>query len=167
MADSSDIWSKRRQARAQHVAAILYGVIAVMTAELAVEPGEFGYAEAALGVLLVGLAMAVTRIFVEVVKKETELGAHLPIRKAGTIIVESLLVLVFPAVTAVLIVIAALTTVQWARLLNLVLYLGIAAVFTAGFLSSYVLDRKIRPALLRGLTWLVLSVILAVAKSLA
>jgi hypothetical protein len=161
------MWSKQRQASAQRVAAILYGVIAVMTAELSVGSGRFGYAETALGVLLVGFAMAVTRVFVEVVKKETEIGAHVPIRKAGAIIADSLLVLVFPAVTALLIVVAAVTTVQWRVLLDVVLYLSVAAVFAIGFLSSYILDRELRPALLRGLTWLLLSIILVAAKSLA
>jgi hypothetical protein len=42
-----------------------------------------------------------------------------------------------------------------------------ATVFVVGFLSSYVLDREIRPALLRGVGWLLLSLVLVVAKNLA
>jgi len=166
MAQSTQIWSKQRQAAAQRVAAVLYGVIAIMTAELSVQAGELGYAEAVLGALLVGVAMTVARIFVDVVEKETEIGAHLPIRKAGAIIVNSLLVMLFPVATALLIVVAALTTARWTILLDVVLYLGMATVFATGFLSSYVLDRQIRPALSRGVAWLLLSVLLVVAKSL-
>jgi hypothetical protein len=164
MAQSSENWSQQRRNAAQRVGAILYGVVAVMTAELAVQPGEFDYWEAALGALLVGLAMTVTRIFVEVVKKETEIGAHLPFAKAGAIVRDSLFVMLFPAATAILIVIAALSALPWQALIKEVLYLGIATVFAVGFLSSYLLDRAIKPALLRGAVWLLLSLVLVAAK---
>jgi hypothetical protein len=167
MAENTEIWSKQRQATAQRVAAVLYGVVAIMTAELSVQPGEFGYAEAALGALVVGLAMTVTRIFVEVVKKDTEIGAHLPIHKAGAIVRDSALVMLFPAATALLILVAAMVTARWTVLLDVILYVGMAAVFASGFVSSYVLDREIRPALERGTVWLLLSVVLLGAKSLA
>jgi hypothetical protein len=167
MASATDNWSERRGIMAQRVAAVLYGVIAIITAELAVQPGEFGYPEAALGALLVGITMTVTRIFVEVVKKETEIGAHVPIGKAGAIIRVSLLVMLFPTATALLIVVAALTTGQWTALLDVVLYLGMATVFVIGFLSSYILDHKIPPALSHGAVWLLLSLVLVAAKMLA
>jgi hypothetical protein len=167
MAQSSEIWSKQRQATAQRIAAVLYGVIAIMTAELSVQPGQFSYAETALGALLAGVAMAVARLFVEVVKKETEIGAHLPIVKAGVIMRDSLLVMLFPVATALLIVAAASATAQWTRLLDVILYLGMATVFVIGFLTSYVLDRKIRPAVARGASWLLLSLLLVAAKALA
>ena len=167
MMDLGENWSKQGQVMAQRVSAILYGVIAIMTVELSVRGGEFGHLETALGALLVGLAMTVTRIFVEVVKKETEIGAHLPLAKAGAIVMDSLLVMLFPAATALLILIAALTTESWATLIDSVLYLGIATVFATGFLSSYVLDRAMRPALTRALLWLVLSLVLLAAKKLA
>jgi hypothetical protein len=167
MARSTESLSEQRRITAQRVAAVLYGVIAIMTAELAVQPNEFGYTEIALGALLTGFAMTMTRIFVEVVKKETEIGAHLPIGKAGAIIRDSLLVMVFPAMTTLLIVVAALTTAQWTVLLDVVLYLSLATVFVIGFLSSYLLGRGIRQALLRGTGWLLLSLVLVVAKYLA
>jgi hypothetical protein len=164
---SNEIWSKQRRITAQRVAGILYGVISIMTAELSVQAGEFGYAEAAFGALLVGFAMTVTRIFIELVKKETEIGAHLPIGKSGAIVRDSALVMLFPAMTALLIVIAGLSTIQWNMLLDVVLYLGMTTVFLIGFLSSHVLDREIRPALLRGIGWLLLSLVLVAAKNLA
>ncbi len=167
MTPATEPWSKPRQVTAQRVSAVLYGVVGIMTAELSVQPGEFGYVEAALGALLVGLAMYVTHIFVMVVKVECDLGAHLPLGKARGIALDSLLVMLFPGVTALLIVAAAVTTARWTALLDLILYLGMAAVFATGFLSSYVLDRAALPALRRGFVWLVLSVILVIAKSLA
>ena len=161
---STESWSVQRRLTAQRVAAILYGVISIMTAELSVQGGEFGYTETALGALLVGFAMTVTRIFIELVKKETENGAHLSIGKSGAIVRDSMLVMLFPAMTALLVVVAALITVKWSVLLDALLYL---TVFVVGFLSSYVLDREIRPALLRGVSWLLLSLVLVVAKNLA
>jgi hypothetical protein len=167
MADLSDNWSKQRQAAAQRVSAILYGVVAIITAELSVRAAEFSHVETALGAIVVGFAMMATRVFVEVVKKETEIGAHLPLRKAGAIVMDSLLVMLFPAVTALLIVLAALTTESWAALLDSVLYVGIVTVFATGFVSSYILDRALRPAVTRGLLWLVLCLALVAAKKLA
>jgi Kef-type K+ transport system membrane component KefB len=167
MADLSDNWSKQRQIAAQRVSAILYGVVAVITAELSVRAGEYSYFETALGAIVVGFAMTATRIFVEVVKKETEIGAHLPLVKAGAVVADSLLVMLFPLVTALLIVIAALTTESWATLFNSVLYVGIGVVFATGFVSSYILDRAPRPALTRGLLWVALCLVLVAAKKLA
>jgi len=164
---STESWSVQRRLTAQRVAAILYGVISIMTAELSVQGGEFGYTETALGALLVGFAMTVTRIFIELVKKETEIGAHLSIGKSGSIVRDSMLVMLFPAMTALLVVVAALTTAKWSILLDVLLYLSMVTVFVVGFLSSYVLDREIRPALLRGVSWLLLSLVLVVAKNLA
>jgi hypothetical protein len=125
-------------------------VVAIMTAEPSVLPGKFSYAETALGALLVGLAMCVTRIFVGVVKKDTDLDAHLPLRKAGGIILNSLLVMASPCATALLIIVAALMTARWPVLLDVVLYLGMATVFATGFLSSYVLDGSRSDPLSRG-----------------
>ena len=66
---------------APRIASVLYGVIAIMTVDLAVQPDRLRYSEAVLGVLLIGLAMAMTRLFVRVVTKEAEIGAHLPIKE--------------------------------------------------------------------------------------
>lgn len=166
MANSTEIWSERRRITAQRVAAVLYGVIAIMTADLVLEPDKFGYAEAAIGSLLIGFAMTVTRIFVRVVTKEAEIGAHLPIAEAGVIVRDSILVMLFPSITALVIAAAALTATQSVVLLTVVLYLGIATVFVVGFVSSYILDREIRPALSRGAFWTLLSLVLVAAKSL-
>ncbi|HUI97788.1 MAG TPA: hypothetical protein VLX44_18675 [Xanthobacteraceae bacterium] len=167
MAEATENWSNQRRVNAQRVSAILYGIIGIMTAELSVQPGEFPYGEAALGALFVGLAMYVAHVFVLVVKVESELGAHLPLGKARAVALDSLMVLLFPGATALLIVVAALVTARWTVLLDAVLYLGMAAVFATGFMSSYVLDRAAGPALRRALVWLLLSLLFVAAKSLA
>jgi uncharacterized membrane protein len=63
--------------------------------------------------------------------------------------------------------VGALATVEWKALLDDILYVGMATVFVIGFLSSYILDRAFRPALRRAFAWLLLSVIIVAAKSLA
>src|SRR5215469_12688688 len=164
MTQSIEHWSKPRQAVAQRLSATLYGVVGIMTAELPLQPGEFGYTETAIGALLVGFAMYVAHFFVILVKVESEIGSHLPLRGAWGIARDSLLVIVFPAMTALLIIGAASITARWTILLDVVLYLGMATVFATGFFSSYVLDRAAGPALRRALVWLLLSVGFVVAK---
>ena len=167
MKPASPAWSERRGERANLVACVLYGVIAIMTAELAVEPDQVSFDEAALGALLIGLAMMLTRFFVDLVKKETELHAHLGFRRAGALLRASLPVLAFPALVAATLFLAPRFGLNWGALIDLVLYLSIAAVFLLGFGSSYVLDGKVFPALLRGIFWTLLSLVLFAAKKLA
>lgn len=164
---SSENWSQQRRIAAQHVASVLYGVIAIMTADLAAQPGNFGYTEAGLGVLLIGLAMTITRLFVKVVIKETELGAHLSVAEFAALMRDSLWVMLFPVITVALIIVGALATAEWEVLLDDILYVGMGTVFAIGFLSSYILDRVFRLALRRAFAWLLLSVIIVAAKSLA
>jgi hypothetical protein len=54
MTPATPPWSDERAARANLVAAVLYGVIAIMTAELAVDPEKISQDEAALGAALSG-----------------------------------------------------------------------------------------------------------------
>ncbi len=152
---------------APRIASVLYGVIAIMTVDLAVDPGQLRYSEAVLGVLLIGLAMAMTRLFVRVVTKEAETGAHLRIEESAALLRESMLVMVFPGITAVLILSAAWVTARWVILLDVILYFGVAAVFVIGFSSSYVLDRGLRRGLTRGVVWVLMSLALVGIKKLA
>ncbi|SRR5260370_19917664 len=167
MKPASPAWSERRAERANLVACVLYGVIAIMTAELAVEPDKVSHDEAALGALLIGLAMMLTRFLVDLVKKETELHAHVGLRGAGALLRACLPVLAFPVLVAAILFVAGKLGLNWRALIDLVLYLSIAAVFLLGFGSSYVLDGKARPALLRGTVWTLLSLMLFAAKKLA
>ncbi len=164
MKPATPAWSERRREIANRVAAALYGVVAILTAELAIEPGEVSFVEAAVGVLLVGLVMVLTRFFVDLVKKETELGSHIDLRNAGALLRASYYALAFPVLTAAVILIAAALGLRWRALIDLVAYLSIGAVFLLGFGSSYVLDDKPVPALLRAVTWTALGLVLFVAK---
>jgi hypothetical protein len=166
MAKSSSNWSEQRRVMAPRIASVLYGVIAIMTADLIVEPDRLKYAESTWGVLLIGLAMTITRIFVRVVTKEAEIGAHLRMKEYGAIVRDSLLVMLFPVITASLIVVAALASTQWVFLLEIILYLSIAGVFVISFLSSYILDRDIWLALSRGVVWVSMTLVLVAVKKL-
>jgi hypothetical protein len=119
---SSANWSEQRRAKAPAIASVLYGVVAIMTVDLAVQPDRLRYTGAILGVLLIGLAMALTRLFVRVVTKEAEIGSHLPLKEAGALLREALLVMLFPGATAVMIAVGASTTTRWPILLDLILY---------------------------------------------
>jgi len=164
MANPTEIWSARRRIIAPRVAAVLYGVIAIVTADLVLQPDRLTYAEAAIGALLIGFAMTATHFFVKVVTKEGEIGAHLRLAEAGAIAYDSTLVMLFPIITTLVIGVASLTAMPSTLLLDSILYLGIIAVFAVGFLSSYILDREIRPALSRGLLWRLLILALLGAK---
>ena len=150
---------------APRIASVLYGVIAIMTADLIVEPDRLKYAESTWGVLLIGLAMTITRIFVRVVTKEAEIGAHLRMKEYGAIARDSLLVMLFPVITASLIVVARYG-VYAVFLLEIILYLSVAGVFVISFLSSYILDRDIWLALSRGVVWVSMALVLVAVKKL-
>ncbi len=138
-----------------------------MTVDLAVQPDRLRYTEAILGVLLVGLAMALTRLFVRVVTKEAEIGSHLSMKEVAVLLREALLVMLFPGATAFLIAVGAWTTTRWPILLDTILYFGGVAVFVIGFSSSYVLDRNIRLGLTRGALWVLMVLVLVGVKKLA
>jgi hypothetical protein len=137
-----------------------------MAVDLAVQPDRLRYTEAILGVLLVGLAMALTRLFVRVVTKEAEIGSHLSMKEAAVLLREALLVMLFPGATAFLIAVGAWTTTRWPILLDTILYFGGVAVFVIGFSSSYVLDRNIRLGLTRGALWVLMVLVLVGVKKL-
>ena len=88
-------------------------------------------------------------------------------KESGTLMRESMLVMLFPGATALLILLGAWTTTGWLVLLDIILYLGVVAVFAIGFSSSYVLDRDIRLGLTRGAVWVVMALVLVAVKKLA
>jgi hypothetical protein len=159
-------WSLERKKLANGVASVLYGVIAIMTAELAYEPGVAAAQTVAAGVLLVGFAMALTRMFVELVKSETERGAHIGFKEARTLLRSSILVLAFPGAVAALVLIGQLLGLPRGAVAQATPYFSVATVMVLGFGSSYVLDRKPGPAVMRGLCWTLLSLVLFAAKQL-
>lgn len=137
-----------------------------MTVDVAVQPDRLKYSDAVLGVLLIGFAMTLTRFFVRFITKEAEIGAHLPMKESGALVRESMLVMLFPAITTLLILLGAWTTTRWLILLDIILYFGVVAVFVIGFSSSYVLDRDIRLGLTRGFVWSTMALVLVAVKKL-
>ena len=108
------------------------------------------FEDSKLPLTVFGVAMALTRFFVEVVKKETEQGAHLKLTAAGPLLRRSLYALAFPAVVAVIILIERRLGASGSTIIDTLLYVSVAAVFALGFVSSFLLDRQIPHALLRG-----------------
>lgn len=137
-----------------------------MTADLAYEPGSVPKYAVAAGALLVGLAMALTHAFVELVKSETQRGAHVRLSEALELSQSSLLVMIFPAVIAGLILASQLIGLQPGVLAEWLPYMSVVTVIALGFGSSYALDRQLRPALLRAMSWTLVSLLLFGAKQL-
>jgi hypothetical protein len=159
-------WSEPRRRVAKGTASVLYGVIGIMTADLAYEPGTAPrYAEAA-GALLVGLAMALTHSFVELAQNEARRGAHLGFEEALELSLSSLLVMVFPTLVAALILLAQLIGLPTGLFPRWLPYLSVITVMGLGFGSSYVLDRRLGLAALRAAIWALVSLVLFGAKQL-
>jgi hypothetical protein len=157
-------WSRIRRRFASGVASVLYGVIAIMSAELTYRPGMASRYAVAAGALLVGFAMSLTHLFVELVNTETRHGAHVRGREAGELLRSSLLVMAFPAGVAALVLVAQFLGLEPGALAHLLPYISVATVLVLGFGSSFILDRRPLPALTRGITWTLLSLVLFLAK---
>jgi hypothetical protein len=164
--ESHKAWSESRKRIAEGTASVLYGVIGIMTADLAYEPGSVPKYAVAAGALLVGLAMALTHAFVELVKSETQRGAHVRLSEALELSQSSLLVMIFPAVIAGLILASQLIGLQPGVLAEWLPYMSVVTVIALGFGSSYALDRQLRPAFLRAMSWTLVSLLLFGAKQL-
>lgn len=164
--ESRKAWSESRKRIAEGTASVLYGVIGIMTADLAYEPGSVPKYAVAAGALLVGLAMALTHAFVELVKSETQRGAHVRLSEALELSQSSLLVMIFPAVIAGLILASQLIGLQPGVLAEWLPYMSVVTVIALGFGSSYALDRQLRPAFLRAMSWTLVSLLLFGAKQL-
>jgi len=159
-------WSESRKKFANGVASVLYGVIAIMSADLAYEPGIASRYAVAAGALLVGLAMSMTHMFVELVDSETQRGAHVGLHEARELLRSSLLVMTFPGFVAALVLVAQLLGLQQGTLAKLLPYLSVATVMILGFGSSFVLDRRTIPAMTRAAAWTLLSLVLFAAKQM-
>jgi hypothetical protein len=165
-ASSDPNWSESRKKFARGTASVLYGVIGIMTADLAYEPGVAPMYAEAVGALLIGLAMALTHSFVELVQDEARRGSHLSFDEALDLSRSSLLVMTFPAVVAALIMMGRVVGLPSALLDRCLPYVSVVTVMGLGFGSSYVLDRRLRLALLRAVSWTLISLVLFAAKQL-
>jgi hypothetical protein len=160
-------WSEPRKRLASAVASVLYGVIAIMSADIAYEPGRASRYALAVGALLVGFAMALTHLFVNLVEDETHRGSHLESGGLRAILRSSSWVMAFPIVVALLVLAGQFIGLRTGLLADLLPYFSVATVTMLGFGSSYALVGKWAPALARGLSWTMLSLVLFLAKQLA
>ncbi len=160
-------WSPSRRKLANAVASVLYGVIAIMSADLAYEPGRASRFAVATGAFLVGLAMALTYLFVHLVEDETRTGSHLEPEGFWPIFYSALWVMVFPTVVTVLVLLGQFIGLRSGLLADMLPYFSVVTVTMLGFGSSYALNGQLAPALTRGVSWTLLSLVLFVAKELA
>lgn len=167
MTESVSNWMNRRKAFGHEVASVLYGVIALMSADLVYKPGMITRYAAASGAVLVGLAMALTHAFVQMVESETGRGSHVSAPETIELVRSALFVMAFPTAVAVLAVISQSLDWQIGVLDDLLPYISVATVLAVGFGSSYALNRQWRPAINRGVSWMLLSLVLLVAKKMA
>jgi hypothetical protein len=159
-------WSEPRKRFAKGTASVLYGVIGIMTADLAYEPGSVPKYAVAVAAFLVGVAMALIHSFVELVKNETQRGSHLRLSEALELSRASLLVMMFPTLVAALILASQFIGLEPGVLARLLPYFSVVTVMALGFGSSYVLDGQLRPASIRALSWTLVSLVLFGAKQL-
>jgi hypothetical protein len=164
--EATKAWSESRKRFAKSTASVLYGVIGIMTADLAYEPGSVPKYAVAAGALLVGLAMALTHAFVELVQSETQRGAHIRLSEALELSRSSLMVMIFPTAVAGLILVSELLGVRPRTVADWLPYLSVITVIALGFGSSYALDRKVAPAFGRAISWTLVSLLLFGAKQL-
>jgi len=158
---------RRRRAFGHEVASVLYGVIALMSADLVYKPGMITRYAAAGGALLVGFAMALTHAFVQMVESETGRGSQVGMPETMELVRSSLFVMAFPTAIAILGVFSEFLNLQIGLLDELLPFISVATVMAVGFGSSYVLNQQWRPAMKRGVSWTLLSLILLVAKEIA
>lgn len=159
-------WSAFRGRIANGTASVLYGVIGIMTADLDYDPGAVPEYAAAGGALLVGLAMALTHAFVELVKSETQRGRHIRLGEVWELSKGSALVMIFPAIVAVAILVSQLMGFGSHWLAQILPYVSVITVVVLGFVASYALDKRLGLACVQALSWTLVSLLVLGAKRL-
>ena len=153
-----------RHDRALLIAGTLYGVIAVLTALVAVQPGEVTTRDAIVGGFVLAGITIVSKFFIELSKRETELGARLNQTARRELWRESFPTAVFPLASVVVLGASYPLGIGQAAAYNFIYYLGLAALFVAGFLSRYTADAKTSEAFSRGAVWLFLGLLILAGK---
>jgi hypothetical protein len=156
-----------RRLIAQDTSATFYGILATLSAALAARADQFTVKEAVIGAMFIGLVGMTNRCFMEALKKETELGRHLAWEETPALLRQSALALLFPAVSAATIGLGSLFGMTLKAGLEAIYYLGVLMAFISVFLSSFVLDQRIFPALRRGSIWAALTILLLIARKFA
>jgi hypothetical protein len=150
LTESVSNWTSRRKVFGHEVASVLYGVIALMSADLVYRPGMMTRYAAAGGAILVGLAMALTHAFVQMVESETGRGSQVSVPETIELVRSSLFVMAFPAAVAILVVIGQFLDLEIGVLDECLPFISVATVLAVGFGSSYALNREWGPAIKRG-----------------
>ncbi len=153
-----------RHDRALLIAGTLYGVIAVLTALIAVQPGEVTTWDAIVGGLVLAGITIVSKFFIELSKKETELGARLNQPARRELWRESFPTAAFPLASVIVLGASHPLGIGQAAAYNFIYYLGLATLFVAGFLSRYTADAKPSEAVSRGAVWLFLGLLILAGK---
>lgn len=156
--------SALRKRMAEDIAAVLSGVMTVISVALPVKPGDLTVSEAVIGTLLVGFIAMMTRFLTDRTKKRTELGRGLRWDEVATLLEISAMVLLFPVLTAILLILGALDGLSWPARIDCIFYLGIATVFISGFMSAYIVETQLVAAGSQGLSWATLGVLLTIVK---
>jgi hypothetical protein len=147
--------------------ATFYGILATLSAALPARADQLTVREAVLGAMIVGLVGFANRWFMDALKRETELGRHIAWEEAPALLRQNIAALLFPAIGAAIIGLGTHVGVTLASGLEAVLYLGVLMAFISVFLSSFVLDQRILPALRRGSIWAALTILLLLVRRLA
>jgi hypothetical protein len=147
--------------------ATFYGILATLSAALPARADQLSVKETVVGAMIVGLIGFANRWFMDALKRETELGRHVAWDETPALLRQNLAALLFPAIGAATIGLGSLAGVTLASGLEAVLYLGVLMAFISVFLSSFVLDQQILPALRRGSAWAALTILLLLVRRLA
>jgi hypothetical protein len=156
-----------RKQIANDTSATFYGILATLSAALPARADQLTVTETVLGAMIVGLVGLANRWFMETLKLETQLGRHLALEEASELLRQSALALLFPVVSAATIGVGSLVGMTLAGGLEAIFYLGVLMATVSAFLSSFVLDQRLIPALRRGLVWTALTILLLVARHFA
>lgn len=158
--------SRDHQNAAISAAALLYGVIAILTVLLPTTADEFTIRNVVWGGAVVGFAAMMTYFLKEVVHREADAQEALGLSGYLREFARSLPVLTFPAV-AILIGVGGLAVrISAASLIDSLFYSGLLLVCAAAFVSSYLVYQKVFAALLRALVWISICVLLLLIKKL-
>jgi hypothetical protein len=166
MATTKQRLTAARKQIAIDTSATFYGILATLSAALPARADQLTVKETILGAIFIGLVGLANRWFMDVLKLETERGRHLAWNETFAVMRQGALAFLFPAISAVTIGLASVIGATLASGLQAVFYLGVLMAAISVFLSSFVLDLRILPALWRGSIWAALTILLLLVRGL-